>query len=283
MPDPIFAELYRDTEQLTWESTEQVRRLGLRRTRRTYLAAGLASAAAVAVVAVGAIAVAGRPDAAPPLPPATNAPDPSTPPAPTSSVRPDSSLAPTSPTTTPSSSVPPTRRSTAGTPSAAIPTAAMLRVADLPSGFRADGSDLDGDWSFNAGVSAHCDNEGWSTPRERALRGAVFRGTVEQTVIERVERHSEETAKSTMAAIRQLVAGCGPGVSGKRLTLFDSSLAGDESLLIGVADERSGARWLFVRQGDLLAQVWLKGVDAAEDPRIAQRAAARLCAGTDAC
>ncbi|MCN0177778.1 hypothetical protein [Salinispora arenicola] len=282
MPDPLFAELFGDTENLNWDPAEQVRERARQRMRRTRIVAGLASAVAVAVVATSAVAVAGNSDSAPPLPPATNGPSPSP------TVIPTPTMPPTptpSPTTAPPSQPPENAdRPTLGPPSPDIPAAAMLRVADLPAGFRAAGDDLDGDWSFHAGTHYACKEDGQSWPGEEAFRGAVFRKGSEGTVIERVGRHSEEDAKSTMGNVRREVVGCEPlNQDSGGMEVFDSRLAGDESLLVGMVGQRSANRWLFVRQGGLVAQVWLKGVDPAEDQRIAERTAARLCAGTDAC
>ncbi|WP_019870111.1 hypothetical protein [Salinispora oceanensis] len=161
----------------------------------------------------------------------------------------------------------------------------MLRTEDLPTGFRAAGDDLDGDWSFHAVTSYTCEEDGQSWPGEKAFRGAVFYKGTEGTVIERVERHSEEGAKTTMGNVRREVDGCTPlnPDSSEGMEVFASGLAGDESLLVGRIGEKATSRWLFVRQGELVAQVWLKGVDPVEDQRIAERTAARLCAGTDAC
>ncbi|ABP56926.1 hypothetical protein [Salinispora tropica] len=273
MPDPLFAELYGNTENLNWDPAGQVRERGRRRTRRTRLVAGLASVAAVAVIATSAVALAGVPDSAPPVPPATNSPSPSPTVNPTPSVPP-----------TPSQPPQTTGQSTPNPLSPDIPAAAMLRATDLPSGFGAEGDNLDGDWSYHAGISYHCAEGGQVWPGEKAYRGAVFRKEREQAVIERVMRQTEETAAATVETVRQEVTGCVPrSAETLGMEIIDSGLAGDESLLIGLTEQHLTARWLFVRVGELVAQVWLSGVDPAEDQRIAERTAARLCAGTDAC
>ncbi|WP_027661547.1 hypothetical protein [Salinispora fenicalii] len=281
MPDPLFTELYDDTETLNWDPADQVLARARRRTRHTRLVLGLASAVTVAVVATGAVALAEGPDPVPPSLPATNSPSPSPTGIPTPTVSPTPSSSPT--TVPPSESPETTDQPTLSPPSSDVPAAAMLRTADLPTGFRAAGDDLGGDWSFRAGSSYACEEVGQSWPGEKAFRGAAFSKGTESTVIERVERHSEEAAKTTMGNVRREVAGCIPlNPDSKGMEVFASGLAGDESLLVGRAGDLS-FRWLFVRQGELVAQVWLKGVDPAEDQRIAERAAARLCAGTDAC
>ncbi|WP_018217686.1 hypothetical protein [Salinispora vitiensis] len=284
MPDPLFAELYDDTETLNWDPADQVRARARRRTRHTRLVAGLASAVAVAVVATGAVALAEGPDPVPPAAPATNSPTPSPTGIPTTPTTPPTP-SPSPSTAPPSESPETTDQPTLSPPSPDVPAVALLRTEDLPTGFRAAGDDLDGDWSFHAGTSYTCEEDGQKWPGEKAFRGAVFYQGTEGTVIERVERHSEEAAKTTMGNVRREVAGCEPlnPDNSKGMEVFASGLAGDESLLVGRSGEQATSRWLFVRQGELVAQVWLKGVDPAEDQRIAERTAARLCAGTDAC
>lgn len=283
MPDPLFAELYDDTETLTWDPADQVRARARRRTRQTRLATGLASMVAIAVVATGAVALAGGPDPVPPSLPATNSPSPSPSGIPTPTAPPTPSSSPT--TVPPSESPETTDPPTVSPPAPDVPAAAMLRTEDLPTGFRAAGDDLDGDWSFHAGTSYTCEEDGQSWPGERAFRGTVFYNGTESSVIQRVERHSEEAAKSTMGNVRREVDGCKPlnPDDSEGMEVFASGLAGDESLVVGRIGEKAAWRWLFVRQGELVAQVWFKGVDPAEDQRIAERVAARLCAGTDAC
>lgn len=283
MPDPLFTDMYRDTEQLTWAPVEQVRRRGRRRTRRTRIAAGLASAVAVAVVATGAVALAGgQGTTPPPVPPATGSPSPTaTPsPAPSPTASPTASPTPAGPASSPGRST--TRPTAVSDP--AIPSAALLRTADLPSGYRAAGSDLGGDWSLDA-ATIRCRNEAPPlTVRERAERGAVFRAAGDLAIIERVRRYTVADARTAVDRARRTVTGCQPHRPGDSMSVLDTGFAGDESLLIGSSFEGTQSRWLFVRQGDLVAEVWLDSMtDAAAARRLAQRAADRLCAGTDAC
>ena len=83
--------------------------------------------------------------------------------------------------------------------------APVLRAADLPSGFRAYGRDLDGDWSLEA-VAASCREPGPAiTPGEVARRGAVFRtsrGPDGVSIIQRVTRHSGSNAAAAMGRTR---------------------------------------------------------------------------------
>lgn len=277
MPDQLFAELYRDTEHLPWDPAEEVRERARRRTRRTRVAAGLASAVAVAAVAVGAAAVAGRPDAGPPIPPATNVPTPS----PTVAPSPSGKSAPTTPSNPPSTSGRPSSPAT-GT---GIPSAALLTAADLPSGYRPSGSDLDGDWSLDAAMIFCRNGTPPLTARAHAERGAVFQAGGDRSVIERVRRYAAADAPSVLDHARLMATGCEPDQSAPGdLAVLDSGFAGDAALLIGWDTAGNQTRWVFVRQGDLVAEVFIKqATDDAEARRVAQRVAERLCSGTDAC
>ncbi|SDZ17608.1 hypothetical protein SAMN05444365_106163 [Micromonospora pattaloongensis] len=281
MPDPLFAELYRDTEYLTWAPTEQVRRRGRQRTRRTRIAAGLASAVAVAVVATGAAALAGRPDASPPAPPATNPPAPSS--TPSRAADPTPSRGPTSADATPPGPPRTSSRPSTETPDPAVPAAALLQLSDLPDGFVRRESDLDGDWSLEA-VTIYCRNNSPSIRvGEVALRGVVFDSPT-AGLIERVTRHSGDNAAMSMDRVRRVARECVPHREGDSLSIMAEGLAGDESVLVGAVIEGKPGRWLFVRQGDLVAQLRLDSKSTPAEARIyAQRAANRLCAGTDAC
>ncbi|HEX2773817.1 MAG TPA: hypothetical protein VHN18_15485 [Micromonosporaceae bacterium] len=285
MPDPFFAELYHDTERLSWVPTDQVRRLGRQRTRRTRIAGGLASVVAVAVVATGAAALAGRPDAAPPIVPATESPTPMHTPSgdPTAPAMPTSApTTTTGRTRTPST---PASSSTSSQPSTnpAIPAAAMLQLADLPDGFRLTEGGPDGDWSLES-VTIYCENQSPSIAvGEVARRARVFDSPTD-AVDQRVTRHSGDHAATVMDNVRKLVTGCVPSRQGDSLSILAAGLGGDESLLVGAEIEGVPSRWLFVRQGDLVAQVRLdRQTTPAEAQRYAQPVADRLCAGTDAC
>ena len=271
MSDPLFTDLIRDTERLTWKPAEEVRELGRRRTRRTRIGTGLAAFVAVVAVAGGAVGLNGRPDASrPPILPATESPAPSVPPP---------SAAPAStPSSSPSSSSPSSAPSVNRPES--IPAAAMLQTADLPSGFRAAGTDLDGDWSLEA-VTIFCEKPGPAiTPGEVARRGAVFRtgsGSEGISVIQRVTRHSGGNAAAAMDKTRNLVTGCRMVRAGDSLTILATGLGGDESLLAGAEIERRRGQWLLVREGDLVSQLWLpQDTTEAEAREYAARVAERL-------
>ncbi|MCW3843507.1 hypothetical protein ONA70_25720, partial [Micromonospora yasonensis] len=156
MPDPLFSELYHDTRNLTWEPVEAVRSRGRQRTRRTRVAAGLASVVAVAVLTSGAVALAGRPDATPPpLPPATVVP---TTPSPGHTVAPTPSVEPSSTPSRTATSSPPTGGGPASrSPSRAIPAGATLQLADLPPGFTMTRGKGEGDWTLES-ATIYCDN-----------------------------------------------------------------------------------------------------------------------------
>ncbi|WP_433388749.1 hypothetical protein [Micromonospora sp. KLBMP9576] len=283
MPDQPFAELYRDTEDLTWASIEHVRRRGRQRTRRTRAAAALSTVVAVAVVAAGAAVLADNRDAAPPLPPATNSPAPTLPATPT-----PTTPTPTTPTpgVTPSKAAPSRTNSSPGPTSVEIPSAAMLRVADLPDGFRSvPWVEGEGDWSLAAAASALCRNQSprfWM--RDKAERGRTFSAGREEQLVERVRRYELADAKAVMDWARRLVTGCQPTGGEYKFSFVDTGFAGDESLLAVAVGDDTPSQSIILRRGNLVAEIWLKGGEGPDEARrIAQQAAERLCVGTDAC
>jgi hypothetical protein len=284
MPDPLFSHLYRDTEHLTWASAEQVQERGRQRTRRTRIAAALASAVAVAVVATGAVAVAGRPDAAPPIPPATSTPTPSGTPDATASPSPTSgSPSPSTGATTPGPAPTSARTGTGPATGSEVPSSAMLQLADLPNGFEAKQSDLDGDWSLNA-TTIYCD---YASPVRSvdhvSERGVEFTSPTDG-LLQQVRRYAGDDAGREMNRVRRVVGECEPVRQGDSLSILADDLGGDDSLLVGALIEGRPNRWLFVRQGDLVAQLRMDSQTTPVEARqFAQRVAARLCAGTDAC
>ncbi|MEU7803049.1 hypothetical protein AB0B10_27705 [Micromonospora arborensis] len=283
MPDSLFTDLLRDTEQLRWDPTDQVRKRGRRRTRRTRIAA-LAGVVAMVVVVTGAVALAGGRDGAPtPIMPATGSPTPT--PAPSATPNPQASPAPSTTPVAPPSSPPSTSgRPPTGSTNPAIPAAAMLRLSDLPAGFTMTEGDVDGDWSLES-VSIYCrDAPSWTS------RGALTQRTVSfdsptDSVIQRVVRYSGGNAARAMDGVRAAFTDCVPHRESSSLSVLADGLgAGDESLLVGSDIEGVRSRWLVVRQGDLVAQVTLDmDTTPAEARQRARPVAQRLCAGTDAC
>lgn len=282
MPDPLFSDLSRDTANLTWEPVEQVRRRGRQRTRRTRIAAGLASAVAVAVLASGAVALAGRPDAAPPpLPPATVVP---TTPSPDPTVSPTPSEDPSATPSRAATSSPPTGGGpTSRTPSRAIPAGATLQLADLPPGFTMTRGKGKGDWTLES-VTIYCENRSPSLAVGAVANRFVQFDSPTDWLVERVTRHSGSNADTVLQRVRRIATGCVPVRPGDSLSILAEGLGGDDSVL--VAGEIGGIpkRWLFVRQGDLVAQLQLDyQATPADARRFAKLVADRLCVGTDAC
>ncbi|MFI5851677.1 hypothetical protein ACIA8B_27820 [Micromonospora chalcea] len=283
MPDPIFSDLYQDTEDLIWAPTEQVRRRGRQRARRTQLAAGLAAAVAVAVVATGVVLA--RPDAAPPpVPPATVEPPTPTPtPSSTPSAEPSASGTPTPSRTTGQPSGTTGGGSTSRPPSRTIPAAATLQLADLPAGFRMS-TDTDGDWSLET-VSMLCANPAPSLEvGQVAIREVALRGGSGDSILQRITRHSGTSAAEVMRRVRRLATDCEPNRPGDSVSILADSLGGDDGLLVGSESEGTPARWLVVRQGDLVTQLFVdRQTTPTEARRLARSVANRLCAGTDTC
>lgn len=271
MPDPLFARLSEETEKLTWPAVTEVQRRGRQRARRQ--SAVLACALAV-VMGLGGVAFADYRNAAPGPSTAlrTTEPtwDPGSSPVPSASPQ-ISSGATTSPTV---------KQPSAASP--AVAAGAMLQDADLPARFKLRGSDIGGDWSF-AFSSSSCQDGRLYQLKKLASRGQAFDGDVDESLLQRTERYASADAARYLDLVRARVESC-PS-SPWKLTVVDQGFAGQESLLIQV-DYGGGATALhiFVRQGDLVTEFWQKRLtDRTEARRLADRAARRLCAGTDAC
>ncbi|MFI6331147.1 hypothetical protein ACIBBG_22940 [Micromonospora chersina] len=280
MPDQLFSDLYRDTDGLTWAPVEEVRRRGRQRTRRVRVAGALAVAVAVGVLASGAAVLAGQRDATPPLPPATVVP--TTPDA-------DPTVSPTPPAeSSPSHSARSSRPPTGGSPSSrpprrTVPAAATLQLADLPTGFTMSQGMGEVDWTLES-VAASCANKLPAlSVGVLATRAAEFDSPT-AWLAERVTRHSQADAVTSMKRVRRIVADCVPARPGDSLSILAEGLGGDDGVLVGGEIKGIPARWLFVRRGDLVAQLRLDHQTTPDEARrFAEPAADRLCAGTDAC
>ncbi|WP_019870114.1 hypothetical protein [Salinispora oceanensis] len=159
----------------------------------------------------------------------------------------------------------------------------MLKASDFPDGFEAVKDDLDGDWALES-VAIYCSSEQPSLLEgEVGRRGMVYRSPTEW-INQRVTRHSGDDALTVMENVRQFVAGCKMLVPDSSLSILAEDLAGADSVLVAGVIQGIPNRWLFVRQGDLVAQLDLEyQTTGAEARPLAQKVAARLCAGTDAC
>ncbi|QGN50620.1 hypothetical protein GKC29_04950 [Micromonospora sp. WMMC415] len=159
----------------------------------------------------------------------------------------------------------------------------MLQPDDLPDGFAATESDLDGDWSLES-VTIYCTNRSPSLlVGEVGRRGMEYNSPTE-IILERVTRHSGDDAVTVMANVRQLVRGCDLLPPDSSISILAEGLGGADSLLVGAEIDGIPNRWLFVRQGDLVAQLDLEYQTTEADARpVARKVAARLCTGTDAC
>ncbi len=280
MPDQFFADIYRDTEHLTWAPSEQVRERGRRRTRRTRIAATLAGAVAVAVIATGAVALADGQDGAPtPVLPATGSPSPTPDPSATPTPSPPkASRTPVAPPSTPSRT---SGRPSAGTTDPAIPASALLQASDVPSDWRGQAPSSEGDSSF-AFSTGGCEPSNHQLFRlnPRAQRGIVFVQGQIAPLDETVTRYSAGDAARYLGAVRDRAERCGgPEV---KITVLAEDLAGTQSVLVRVEHHGDAVtHYLFVRVGDLTAELTV--ADRAAATEYAPKVADRLCAGTDAC
>ncbi|MGS2617285.1 hypothetical protein ACVCAH_22575 [Micromonospora sp. LZ34] len=258
MPDPLFIGLFRDTEQLTWASVEEVRGRARQLTRRK-IATVLAGVVAVSVVAAGAVGLASRPDAAPrPLPPATGSPTPSA--APT---------LPPAPWPTPDPDEPP------------IEDGAMLQPGDVTAGYRLARDEADDGWSFTS-RTAGCLDPDHPLRRHippRAEREQTFQRGADELLSERVQRHFN--TNRVLFVVRATVEVCRD--ERVALTVLENvplRFPQWKELLVVRVDHAGGGSSLhvFVAAGELFAEVWGRGlIDPAEAGRLAQRATDRIC------
>lgn len=159
----------------------------------------------------------------------------------------------------------------------------MLQASDLPDGFEAAEDSLDGDWALES-VSIYCSSQVPSFfDGEVGRRGMVYNSPTEW-MAQRVTRHSGDDALTVMENVRQFIADCELSGPDSSLSILAEDLAGEDSVLVASVIEGIPNRWLFVRQGDLVAQLDIEYQVTEADARpLARKVAERLCAGTDSC
>ncbi len=293
MPDPLFNDLYDDTRDLAWQATDQVRARGAQRTRRQRLAAVTAAAAAMLVVAGGAVALAG-PQAARPVQPAPA--DSTYRPAPvTSSPSPSATSSPSgAPSRATDDSAPTgTRQPTATArplPQGPVPNAAMLQIGDVARGemgvFDTHGFE-EGNDDWRMPVKAQdCDpdeNPPAATFLHEHQRTLVHEEDPDGMVAERVLRFTTAAqARQHLADTQAMVRACMRAGDGVFLSIVVRDFAGPGSMVVrSMADSETKTLHVWVRRGNLVAEVWKKKMPSDQEAvRLGERAATRLCAGT---
>jgi hypothetical protein len=301
MPDPLFQELFTDTEQLRPAPMAQVQARGRQRARRQRLA--VVAAALVMVVPVGA-AFALRPDGDRDGAPTVVATAPSAGPTPsvglTPSVGPTPSSGPTSTrpgtsTAPPSGSTGPSSPGTGSSPAKAkrltsVPTAALLGADDLGgSGWRIADGGADGDWSL-AATLGYCPNardlEPYGDPRDKRLR-SINRGQTRSGVIQEVLLFRAGGAQKYFDYYRLGAAACrkhvsDPGNVEVRVTVVAQGFAG-RSLLIRTSSEYGTALFGVVVHGDLASQFEVMDGSETTGRQLVTKARNRLCQAAEAC
>ncbi|MGN9779488.1 hypothetical protein ACTMS0_27610 [Micromonospora sp. H33] len=272
--DTLFAGVRGARPPADFAAAEQVRRRGRQRTRRTAVAAG-AGVLAVATAAVGLGAGVGlpRPDGvAPPADPTPTATAPT----------------PTSPPTTVSPTPPPTSRPAPTGDAAAL----LLQPDDLGPGtwrrFEAEqmqNADM-WFWGFWDGVCAtYRSGPIASLPHQDDVDTVAYRQGEAASAFQIVERYETGWGDENLNDVRAVIDRCGKAASGVpdiRVTVVDSGIAGDESLL--VRQEQTPADSAepqidyiaVVRVGDLVTTVRAYPSDPDRVRDLAERAAARL-------
>jgi hypothetical protein len=167
-----------------------------------------------------------------------------------------------------------------------IPAAALLQSSDVPITYHYAGEFILGDAGFIASA-AYCQPEPLpnslvpATPT--AVGGAYYAAeasTPEEPrfLAEVVGRYMTADAASYMDKIRAAVDYCGAA-----WIVAAESFAGEESLVVEYANGPSVTSFIFVRTGNLIAEIWQHPADSAQAIQIGRNAADRLCAGTTVC
>lgn len=273
MPDPLFDGLYREVDKLRWPRSEEMRRRGHRafvRRRVTMAAATVLAVLAGGVLTGQALGVEGTPPPAATEPPAVS-PSPSGPASPSAALSPSSDPSPSAP----DSEDPPT-----ASPDTAPLASAMLRVEDFPGAWEREPNRVgDGDWSFAFSASAVCSERLQRPVASVDILDQAYRSE-SQTVIQRVERYAAGDAERYLQFVRTQVEECDSFRSSDGLTIQDEGFAGAESVLVRTVFAGVRSEYIFVRQGDLVTEVWAKTAFDSFGVPLAQRAADRLCGAT---
>jgi hypothetical protein len=247
MPDPLFKDLFTETQQLRPPPVTQVQARGRQLARRRRLE--VAAAVLVLAVPVGlGIAVA-----------VSNAQRNGTEPAVVVSSGPTPTVSPT-PAPTASSTPASTQSSIKSSPRVTgITSAMMLRPSDVGAGY-AEVATGDGDWTFEFNASVFNCPSGFD-PDPVAERQRDFRKGQpqdENTVIQHTGRYPSGQAARYLDGIRQRVSSCTPTGS-QSVSIAAEGFAGDEAVLV-VFDHGGGAlsKNVLVRKGDVLTEIWSK-------------------------
>ena len=170
---------------------------------------------------------------------------------------------------------------------AKIPIEAMLTASDLGDGYTVEDSEYRGGGEL-ASLAQFCDKftplryTGPQPPQsERRFRG--FEKRLEPGVGELMSLTSEPHAKWYMAWVRDFVADCKDYTAGTdryTLEVLGEGFAGQDSIIVG----QTASRWVFVRQGELIAELFFADGQSVERlTEVARSAADRMCEATAVC
>lgn len=266
MPEQAFHSLFAETENIRWDSVNQVRARARRRTLGQ--AAVVAGVVAVALVS-GGVAV------------AQHRQQPVTPPAATASPTPPVS-SPSPPPSTPSTPASPTRPARPASSTVTdVTSAMMLQPRDVGSGYTVSGDDFtfEFDWTLEFGLSAlDCPRSvrlARVAERQRELRKG--QPQAENFVLQHTLLSTEAQATKYLVAVRKRVSACEPA-SGRSVRIVDQGFAGDDSILV-VFDHGGGniAKTVLVREGGVLTEIFSKpGRSDSASRELGRKAAARF-------
>jgi hypothetical protein len=130
-----------------------------------------------------------------------------------------------------------------------------------------------------------CDPDG-NPPAVRILhehqRSLVHEEDPDGMVVERVVRFATAAqARQHLADVQTMVRACLRAADGVFLSIVVRDFAGPGSMLVRWTAGENKNLTIWVRKGNLVAEVWKKRMPGDQEAvRLGERAAARLCAGT---
>lgn len=299
MPDlnQRLAPLIHSTREVSFQMPSEIRRRGERRRVVRRIAVTGLVVVTVAGIGVGSAWALSGPVPAPDVATTSTPAEPSAPavpptlPDPTTTVPPPSTVPPaSSPPATPPSGP---RRST-GEPAAptAIPSAAMLRPADVGSGYSASDAQEGDDHGSIAMMMSYCGQGDYTTADDHrvANRKRNVSRDDDRYVLEQVSRYAPTWAARHIDDLREVLPSCTTvdimGDPNRRatLTVVGTDFAGDGAVLIRENLNGAVQYHAVVRQGDVEARLRIHtGATESQARAIVVAAAGRLCSTTPTC
>jgi hypothetical protein len=290
--DEVLSPLIQSTSEVTFQMPSEIRRRGER--RRILRRTAVTGLVLVSVIGIG-VGSAWALNGPAPTPDVAVTPSPSTPPA--------TSAPPTNPpthTTTPPPTTPPATSPPTGSPRStgepatprSIPTTAMLRPADVGSGYTASDAQEGDDHGSISMMMSYCGQGDYTNAGEHRVvnRKRNLHRDDEHYVLEEVSGYQNTWAARHMDDLRAVLPQCttidimGDPNARATLTVVDSNFAGDEAILLKETRNGIVQYHAVVRQGNVEARLRIHtGATQSQARAVVVAAAARLCNATPTC